>query len=236
MISIITATKNAIDDISNLVNSLLNQTSKDFVWIVVDSKSTDGTFEYLSKIEGINIIIKSEEDFGIYDALNKGVKFSKTDSYLVLGADDKLNCNAVEYINGVIAKENFDVLSCTLSINGKNFKKKRSYLWFNGHKAVVTEHAVSTVFKKDLHEKFGDYSNKYPIAADMHFILKAYLGNAKFIYHDQELGEYGVNGVSSTRHLDVICQQANVKIELGFNKNIQLTLLLLRIIKLIIRH
>ena len=45
--------------------------------------------------------------------------------------------------------------------------------------------------KKTYMKNSEDYSNKYPIAADMHFILKAYLGNAKFIYHDQELGEYG---------------------------------------------
>ena len=43
----------------------------------------------------------------------------------------------------------------------------------------ISSHAVGAVFKKNLHDRFGLYSNKYPITADQLFVLKAIKGNAK---------------------------------------------------------
>ena len=73
-ISVITAVYNAEDCIQHLIESLRKQNDQNFEWVVVDGLSTDSTLEILKKIDDLNIKIISEVDFGIYDALNKGVK------------------------------------------------------------------------------------------------------------------------------------------------------------------
>ena len=73
-VSIITAVYNAENHILNLINSLRQQIDKNFEWVVVDGLSTDSTVKILKNIDDLNITIISEADFGIYDALNKGIK------------------------------------------------------------------------------------------------------------------------------------------------------------------
>src|SRR5690554_463607 len=95
-LSIITATYNAMDHLPNLIECLRNQEDQDFEWVVADGASTDGTLELLQSITDLNIIITSQEDFGIYDALNRAIKLCGSEFYLVMGADDFLYPNGVK--------------------------------------------------------------------------------------------------------------------------------------------
>lgn len=69
-LSVITATYNAIEYLPSLIECLRKQEDQDFEWVVADGASTDGTLELLESITDLNIVITSQEDFGIYDALN----------------------------------------------------------------------------------------------------------------------------------------------------------------------
>lgn len=73
-LSVITATYNAEKFLFRVIKSLQEQTDKDFEWIISDGASSDSTLEILKSTEGINIKVISGEDFGIYDALNRGIK------------------------------------------------------------------------------------------------------------------------------------------------------------------
>ena len=54
--SVITVVKNDKFKISNTIKSVLNQTYKNFEYIVVDGKSTDGTLKVLSKYKKKSIL------------------------------------------------------------------------------------------------------------------------------------------------------------------------------------
>ena len=56
---------------------MLSQSYKNFEYIVIDGKSTDGTYEVLSKYKKKIDYLISEADGGIYYAMNKGIKISK---------------------------------------------------------------------------------------------------------------------------------------------------------------
>src|SRR5574343_103309 len=84
-ISIITVTFNAAAHLPTLIDSLRNQSDRGFEWIVVDGASTDKTVDLL-EASGIVTTWISEPDFGIYDALNKAIRLSTGEYYLVLGA------------------------------------------------------------------------------------------------------------------------------------------------------
>lgn len=97
-ISIITVCYNAEKLIRETIESVLGQTYQNVEYIIVDGASIDGTLsivdEYRERVEGDkqgemwNMIVISEPDQGIYDAMNKGVEMASGDYIQFLNAGD----------------------------------------------------------------------------------------------------------------------------------------------------
>lgn len=101
MITVITPTYNRKYVISKCYNSLINQTDKNFEWIVVDDGSTDNTKELIDKYikeNKINIKYIYKENGGKHTALNVGTKMANGELILILDSDDYLSENAIELI------------------------------------------------------------------------------------------------------------------------------------------
>ena len=72
-VSIITVSYNSASTILDTFQSIRNQTYKNIEYIVVDGKSSDLTVELVKKNSDIISKFISENDKGIYDAMNKGL-------------------------------------------------------------------------------------------------------------------------------------------------------------------
>ena len=89
-VSVITVVYNGFDTIERTISSVLKQSYSNIEYIIIDGKSTDGTLEIINKYRNkINTVI-SESDSGIYDAMNKGIRYSTGDLILFLNSDDYL--------------------------------------------------------------------------------------------------------------------------------------------------
>lgn len=231
-ISVITATYNAMQHLPALVESLRGQTDKDFEWVVADGASTDGTFEYLKSITDLNLKVISQEDFGIYDALNRGIKACSGEFYLVVGADDILCPDAVSIIKKALTSgSGNDFLVFPVRYSDRLIVPKKKMPWLYGQFSYISMHSVGLVIRKALHEKYGYYSRKFPIAADQYFILKAIRDGAKYKTCNELTGEHGSDGVSGTDNLGVITEFYRVQLLVGFNKYLQTLLVVLRLLK-----
>ena len=74
-ITIITVVKNNSEEILKTLSSINNQTYDNFEHIIIDSNSTDGTSEIIDRFNfKIKTIYLRENDNGIYQALNKGIR------------------------------------------------------------------------------------------------------------------------------------------------------------------
>ena len=76
-LSVITINYNNKNGLIKTINSVINQTYKDFEFIIIDGGSTDGSLEVIQEYSGqINYWV-SEPDNGIYHAMNKGIVMAK---------------------------------------------------------------------------------------------------------------------------------------------------------------
>lgn len=229
-ISVITAVYNAELCIQNLIESLRVQKDKDFEWVVVDGASTDRTLEILNSISDLNIRIISEPDFGIYDALNKGIKLSSAEYYLVAGADDVFYENAI-YDYSASIDDSVDIVTGIVHKNGHSVCVRKGGAWLFDQCAYITCHSLGTLVKKNLHFEYGFYSRKFPIAADQFFIMRCCENGAKIIQLDTIVGQFGTSGVSSEDTIGTCTEKFRVQLLLGKNKWIQFILLVLKIFK-----
>ncbi|MBA1263808.1 glycosyltransferase [Stutzerimonas stutzeri] len=90
--SIVTINWNNLDGLKDTYRSLASQTFRNFRWIVIDGNSTDGSVEWLRKLDNSQAEITIEADKGIYDAMDKGRRRAvETEGYtLFLNSGDAL--------------------------------------------------------------------------------------------------------------------------------------------------
>ena len=108
-ISVIIPTYNCKAYVKYTIESVLKQTYRNFELIIIDDCSTDGTYEYVSKlIKNISvkaIILQTKKNSGtVAHPRNIGVKKSKGDLICFLDSDDiweknKLAIQVEEYVN-----------------------------------------------------------------------------------------------------------------------------------------
>lgn len=229
-ISVITATYNSAEHIPVLINSLEQQTDKNFEWIVADGGSSDSTVELVKSIRGVSVIISSESDFGIYDAINRAIKMSSCDYYVVIGSDDFFFLSAIESFNKALVDSDFDIITARLKFGSKIKGVRGGLSLLNKQFTHVSGHSVSTLFKKELHDYVGLYSKAYPIAADQDFILKAIKHGVKIKEIGDVVGCFTLGGASSVDVLGNLTESLRIQVKYE-SKLLALSVFLLKIVK-----
>ena len=229
-LSVITATYNAEKFLPRVIKSLQEQTDKDFEWIISDGASSDSTLEILKSTEGINIKVISGEDFGIYDALNRAIKACNGEFYLVIGADDELYPNAIQNYKEAI-EDGVDIITACVDTDNGKIEPNSGPRWLKAQAHYVSGHAVGSIYRTSLHQKFGYYSRKFPIAADQLFVLTAANHGVKIKAIKSIVGKFSNDGVSSIDILGTICEIYRIQIAMAENKFLQTILFILRLIK-----
>jgi glycosyltransferase involved in cell wall biosynthesis len=231
ILTIITPAYNCKELLPALIASLRRQTDTNFEWVVVDGASSDGTVELLHEVTDICVVVSSQSDFGIYDALNRGIRLATGDYYVVAGADDVFADDAVERYRAAIREGGQDIIAACVKYGKYFFRTKSGPSWFFGEKSFIANHSVGTAFRKNLHNRFGFYSRKFPIAADSLFVLQACKGGATRRVYDYVVGEIGAGGVSDSDWAGSATELFRVQIIVGEPLFVQVMLLLLRVIK-----
>lgn len=213
-ISIVTTTFNASSELPGLIESLRTQSDRDFDWIVVDGASADATIDLLKA--SVDIVSRriSEPDFGIYDALNKAIRMSNSDYYLVLGADDRLLPDAIAQYRRHATQSGAHLVTASVILDGRVSSGKLGRSWWNGMFAYVSGHSVGTLIRRSLHDRFGYYSRRFPVAADMYFIKTACMSPDVRVHQaDFVAGKHGKAGVSSIDKAATYCDCFRVQLE-----------------------
>lgn len=129
MISVIVAAYNVAQYIDECVNSLLNQTFKEYEVIVINDSSTDNTLGILEKYKEKIKIIDSKENLGPSEARNKGVEIAQGEYIAFVDGDDYVRKDYLECLYSQMKEKNS---ICITSFNRnkliKENKKDTVYL------------------------------------------------------------------------------------------------------------
>lgn len=181
-ISIVTATYNRGDTIRDTIESILYQTHQDWEHIIIDGASKDKTLDVIKKYESQyngRLILFSEPDKGIYDAMNKGIALATGDYIGFLNSDDFFyDENVLSNIAKKLTKNPSDcIFGGTVVVNDKDTDK---IVWiskgspypkggfFSGwHPSHPTFYA-----KKECYEKYGNYDISFGTASDLEIMIR----------------------------------------------------------------
>ncbi len=98
LVSIITPNYNGDKFLEESIHSVINQSHKEFEYILVDGASTDNSINILNRYRNNISKLIIEKDNGIYDAVEKGINLAKGDIIIWINSDDVLHKDAVKNV------------------------------------------------------------------------------------------------------------------------------------------
>ena len=110
-VSVVIPNFNGMVYLEGVLSSLERQTNKNFVTIVVDNGSSDGSCEYIQKHFPEVKLIRFPENFGFCKAVNEGIRASGTEFVLLLNNDIEATPDFVEEMTAAI-KRHKKAFSC----------------------------------------------------------------------------------------------------------------------------
>ncbi len=199
-ISIVTVNLNNLIGLKKTVKSILNQTFKEFEFIIVDGNSKDGSKEYVQEINEMLTSWVSEADTGIYNAMNKGIKIAKGDYICFLNSGD-IFCdnstlqNVANKIDGNIGIYYGDVIWDWLKRKQLiTYPQKLTYPFL----AVNSLSHQTCFIKKTLFDEIFFYNENFRIISDWEFIIYAICKKEVSSKHlNMTVSIYDTSGIST---------------------------------------
>ncbi len=223
-VSIITPVYNVERCIEKTINSIINQSSKNFELLLIDDGSKDKSIEIAEKLlinSDVNYRIIKQENSGVSVARNKGISEAKGEYVCFLDSDDYIHEDYIKLMHEKAAEFKYDLVFCDyIQVDSKDNVLVPSTTKFLEHDISGREGALkqlncditigmgSALYKTSIIKEnkiFFDSNRKY--AEDVVFTVKSLLKMKKIISLNKALMFYvrwdlSVTNSVSLRHLD----------------------------------
>lgn len=206
-ISIITICFNSERTIEDTLRSVSEQSYDNIEHVVVDGASTDKTLEIVKKYQSGKMLLVSEKDHGLYDALNKGFKLATGDIIGILHSDDFFaNNDSIKDLVQIFENNpNCDAVSASVEI----FKPKQmnqAYRKYNASKFKLWQFRIGNqpphpgfYIKKEAFDRIGFFNSSYKISGDFDWLLRGLLKEKiQVVYSELVLVHMRDGGISSS--------------------------------------
>ena len=208
LVSIITVVFNGDKHLERTINSVITQSYDNIEYLIIDGGSTDGTLNIIRKNEDKIDYWISEKDYGIYHAMNKGIRLSQGTIIGMINADDYYLENTIEDIVNISLKNKVDIIYGDMLfhkvdkqqlVKAHSFGLKNNFFPYSLHWILLDmlfPHPSSFITMQ-CYQNVGLYDDSFKIAADYDFVLRAYKKNASFFYLEQALSIFSDGGIST---------------------------------------
>jgi glycosyltransferase involved in cell wall biosynthesis len=224
--TVVTIVFNGERELESTILSVLNQSYLNFEYIIVDGRSTDGTLDILRKYEESIDYWVSEQDQGIYDAMNKGIRHARGEWLYFLNCGDRFVDSEVL----ANAAWQLDRSQAPLVIGRVNYLCGDRVLK-QFPVTVPTETTARSLFRsKFCHQAFfarrrsyidaGGFDTRFPVFSDFHTAYRI-VRDGGFDRIDLTIADFDGSGVSSDprRAVRLYCETEEVLTELGESKH-----------------
>ena len=189
LITVFTPLYNRIDTLKRTYESMCRQTSKNFVWMIIDDGSTDSPYntikEWIKKDNGFEIQYIHKENGGMHTAHNVAYQNITTELNVCIDSDDCLADNAIDKILSFWDSHDHENYAGIIGLDsdlqgnliGKDFGDVKETT-LSGHYASGGQGDKKLVYRTDIINQYPEY----PV-----FEGEKYVGlNYKYILIDQD--------------------------------------------------
>ena len=181
-ISVVMPTYNRADTVSRAIDSILNQTCKDFELIIVNDGSTDGTQtileSYAQKDPRIKIVV--QKNGGSARARNHGIQHAQCQYIAFMDDDDLSSPRRLEsQLNCLTEEQGYSACVCATTVNGmirRGEKKKvrMPFSVFENDKFTFPPFILdaTTLIDKRVFEDCGGYNPHFITTEDTDFTIR----------------------------------------------------------------
>jgi glycosyltransferase involved in cell wall biosynthesis len=215
MITIITPVYNSEKTLEETLESVFKQKEVLIEHIIVNGESTDNSHKIIETFiknhqnQHISYVYISEKDYGMYDAINKGLKISNGDIIGILNSDDTFsNPQVVKTLEIAMNDSKSDAVYGNVDVinENKNVIRKIRTGKFQLGDYQRSKHPAHPTFyvKKEIVDTYGYYDLRYSIASDGEYMFRLLeIHQIKHHYIDEVLvimkdGGLSQNGFKST--------------------------------------
>ena len=190
-VSVVMSVFNGENWLKYSIESILNQTFKDFEFIIVDDGSTDSSIEILDQYKSIDKRIKiiRKKNTGLYDSLNVGINSAESEWIARIDSDDTSESTRLEkqYHLALDIGKKF-IIGTNLNIIDSDGNVISEYKYPKTHKGLKNNLITlnkffatsSAFFNFSIFEKIGGYRLHYKRSGDYDFWLRALSKGYKF--------------------------------------------------------
>lgn len=198
--SIITINYNNASGLQKTIDSVITQTNKDYEWIIIDGGSIDGSKEIIEEnaAQGCFAYWCSEQDRGIYHAMNKGITKANGEYYIFLNSGD---CFFSPNVLQRVADCNFeaDILygdSEMVNADGSSYTKKMPEelsVEFFFRDTIIHQ---ATFIKNSVFQEFP-YDENLRVASDRKLWFQCLLSEKSFIHIPFRICAFDLTGIGT---------------------------------------
>jgi glycosyltransferase involved in cell wall biosynthesis len=207
--TIITVVRNGSTTLQRCINSIKSQEFKDFEYLIIDGASSDGTLEIIRENADVISFALSEEDQGLYFAMNKGLRLAKGKYIGILNADDVYFPHTLDLVQEAIRKDpNSDILYGAMSYFGQPDK-----VYFIHSDELINRmifHPTCFV-SSETYKRIGQFDTKYQVAADYEFMMRCLKAGENFLAIKHVLATFSEGGTSARLRFRSIMETSEIQ-------------------------
>ncbi|MFD0864097.1 glycosyltransferase family 2 protein [Sungkyunkwania multivorans] len=202
--SVIIPTYNSEETISASLDAIVSQTFTDVEVYIQDGQSKDATLaivdRYKERLD--HLVVVSEEDQGIYDAMNRAMAKVNGDWLIFLGSDDTF------YDNEVLAKTAAFLEKTEAKVVYGDAKIIGDTGWAKDGELYAGEFTLAKLLNQNIchqamfyntnfvRQEIGDFNIAYKKSSDWDFNLRCW-AKAPFVYLDLVIANFAAGGFST---------------------------------------
>jgi glycosyltransferase involved in cell wall biosynthesis len=220
-VSVILPCYNHVRYVEDSVNSILNQTYRDFELIIIDNCSDDGTRDLVKSLEKKDQRIRAfyhTANVGLAASINEGFTLAKGELIALTSSDDMWRAIKLEEQLAVLEKENrIDIVHSDAEIidsSGKKTGKNIRNLYHlrpadasgNLFKQLTRNNVCCTstiLFRRRCLDTCGKFDDRLGYAHDWWFYINLSKKH-RFYYIPQVLVSYRIHETNLTRNLNLV--------------------------------